>query len=48
MKSLLALKEVTAKLKQQKKAPADAGQQAPAWVKKGDLEREREQKYFEE
>lgn len=46
MKSLLALKDITSKLKQQ--AKDNLQKKEEAWVKQGDLEKEREQRYLEE
>jgi len=50
MKSLAALKDLTSKLKQQVKSSSQGQTETDnqAWVKKGDLEREREQRYLEE
>ena len=45
MKSLLALKDLTSKLKQQAKSAAATEE---AWVHKADQEKEREAKYLEE
>lgn len=44
MKSISALQALTQKLKQQVKQPAADHE----WIRRADLEREREQKYFEE
>jgi hypothetical protein len=47
MKSLGALKDLTSKLKQQIKPPSSAPAES-SWVKKGDIEKERQMKYLEE